>query len=56
MIPINESHIQQTLKSWQAHYNFGRPQSSLGQEFQIRDHRRPIFNRNDIGFRRIAES
>src|SRR5215472_1356754 len=30
MIPINEAHIRQTLKSWKVHYNFGRPHSSLG--------------------------
>jgi transposase InsO family protein len=30
MIPINEAHIRQTLKSWTAHYNGGRPHSSLG--------------------------
>jgi transposase InsO family protein len=30
MIPLNETHIQQTLKSWMRHYNRGRPHSSLG--------------------------
>ena len=30
MIPINEAHIRQTLKAWTAHYNSGRPHSSLG--------------------------
>jgi transposase InsO family protein len=30
VIPINEAHIRQTLKSWTAHYNSGRPHSSLG--------------------------
>jgi putative transposase len=30
MIPINEAHIRQTLKSWKVHYNSGRPHSSLG--------------------------
>ena len=30
MIPINEAHIRQTLKSWKVHYNAGRPHCSLG--------------------------
>src|SRR5262249_8146936 len=30
MIPINEEHIRQTLKSWKEHYNRGRPHSRLG--------------------------
>ena len=30
MIPFNEGHIRQTLKSWTAHYNRARPHSSLG--------------------------
>jgi putative transposase len=30
MIPVNEAHIRQTLKSWIAHYNRGRPHSRLG--------------------------
>ena len=30
MIPINEAHIRQTLKSWMAHYNSARGHSSLG--------------------------
>jgi putative transposase len=30
MIPVKETHIQQTLKSWVGHYNRGRPHSSLG--------------------------
>jgi putative transposase len=30
MIPISEAHIRQTLKCWVAHYNRGRPHSSLG--------------------------
>jgi putative transposase len=30
MIPFNEAHIRQTLKSWIVHYNRGRPHSSLG--------------------------
>jgi hypothetical protein len=30
MIPINEAHIRQTLKSWVVHYNRGRSHSSLG--------------------------
>ena len=30
MIPLNGAHIRQTLKSWTAHYNRGRPHSSLG--------------------------
>ncbi len=30
MIPLNEAHIRQTLKSWTEHYNCGRPHSSLG--------------------------
>src|SRR3989449_4421073 len=30
MIPFNEAHVRQTLKSWIVHYNRGRPHSSLG--------------------------
>jgi putative transposase len=30
IIPINEEHVRRTLKSWRAHYNLGRPHSSLG--------------------------
>ncbi|PYV68039.1 MAG: hypothetical protein DMG97_25825 [Acidobacteria bacterium] len=30
MIPINERHLRATLRSWVAHYNKGRPHSSLG--------------------------
>jgi len=29
MIPLNEGHVRQTLKGWLAHYNHGRPHSSL---------------------------
>lgn len=30
MIPLSETHIRQTLKSWTVHYNSARPHSSLG--------------------------
>jgi len=30
MIPLNEGHVRQILKGWLAHYNHGRPHSSLG--------------------------
>jgi putative transposase len=30
IIPINEDHIRQTLKTWTTHYNSARPHSSLG--------------------------
>ena len=30
MIPLNERHLRTTLRSWVAHYNKGRPHSSLG--------------------------
>ncbi len=30
MIPLNERHLRGTLRSWVAHYNKGRPHSSLG--------------------------
>jgi hypothetical protein len=30
MIPFNEAHVRQILKSWTSHYNKGRPHSSLG--------------------------
>src|SRR5437016_3179116 len=30
MIPFNEAHVRQILKSWTSHYNRGRPHSSLG--------------------------
>jgi hypothetical protein len=30
LIPVSESHLQRTLKSWLAHYNTGRPHMALG--------------------------
>jgi putative transposase len=30
LIPLNERHLQRILKEWAAHYNQGRPHSSLG--------------------------
>jgi transposase InsO family protein len=30
IIPMNERHLRKTLRSWMAHYNKGRPHSSLG--------------------------
>jgi len=30
MIPFNEAHVRQIIKSWTSHYNRGRPHSSLG--------------------------
>jgi transposase InsO family protein len=30
LIPLNESHVRRILKEWVAHYNQGRPHSSLG--------------------------
>jgi transposase InsO family protein len=30
IIPLTEAHLQKTLRSWLAHYNRGRPHSSLG--------------------------
>jgi putative transposase len=30
MIPLNESHIRMVLKPWVAHFNRGRPHSSVG--------------------------
>jgi putative transposase len=30
MIPFSEGHVRQILRSWSAHYNSGRPHSSLG--------------------------
>jgi putative transposase len=30
LIPLNEGHLRQILKEWVAHYNRGRPHSSLG--------------------------
>ena len=30
MIPLTEQHLRKTLQSWLAHYNRGRPHSSLG--------------------------
>src|SRR5215467_4874189 len=30
MIPLNERHLRTSLRSWVAHYNKGRPHSSLG--------------------------
>jgi hypothetical protein len=30
MIPLNETHIRQTFNTGAAHYNRGRPHSSLG--------------------------
>ena len=33
VIPLNERHLQMTLRSWVTHYNKGRPHSSLGPGF-----------------------
>jgi putative transposase len=33
LIPLNERHLQMTLRSWVTHYNKGRPHSSLGPGF-----------------------
>jgi transposase InsO family protein len=30
LIPLNERHLRGILKEWVAHYNYGRPHSSLG--------------------------
>jgi putative transposase len=30
LIPFNERHLRRILKEWVAHYNHGRPHSSLG--------------------------
>jgi putative transposase len=30
MVPMSEAHLQKTLRPWLAHYNRGRPHSSLG--------------------------
>ena len=30
LIPVNERHLRRILKEWVAHYNRGRPHSSLG--------------------------
>jgi transposase InsO family protein len=30
LIPLSEAHLRQTMKSWGAHYNRGRPHSALG--------------------------
>jgi len=30
LMPLSEAHLRQTLKSWVAHYNRGRPHSALG--------------------------
>jgi putative transposase len=30
LIPLSEAHLRQTLRSWVAHYNRGRPHSALG--------------------------
>jgi hypothetical protein len=30
LIPLNQGHLRQILKEWVAHYNRGRPHSSLG--------------------------
>ena len=34
VIPLNERHLQMTLRSWVTHYNQGRPHSSLGPGIQ----------------------
>src|SRR5881409_1001865 len=34
VIPLNESHIRMILKPWVAHFNRGRPHSSLGPGYQ----------------------
>jgi hypothetical protein len=30
MIPLNERHLRRALEEWVAHYNRGRPHTSLG--------------------------
>jgi len=30
MIPLSEKHLRRILREWVAHYNYGRPHSSLG--------------------------
>src|SRR5215469_8048817 len=35
VIPLSEKHLRTILREWVAHYNQGRPHSSLGQAFQI---------------------
>ena len=36
LIPLNERHLRRALRPWVAHYNKGRPHSSLGQAFPKR--------------------
>ena len=35
MIPLGEKHLRTILREWIAHYNQGRPHTSLGPAFQI---------------------
>ncbi len=51
LIPLNERHVRRILKEWVAHYNQGRPHSSLGpgiphpggyQQIQLCGHHIPI--------------
>jgi transposase InsO family protein len=41
MIPINERHLRQILRTWVSHYNRGRPHSSLGPGIPDPYHPRP---------------
>jgi transposase InsO family protein len=41
VIPLNERHLQMTLRSWVTHYNKGRPHSSLGPGFPEKSSDRP---------------
>lgn len=35
MIPLGEKHLRRILREWVAHYNYGRPHSSLGPGFPV---------------------
>ena len=51
MIPLNERHLRRTLRSWVAHYNKGRPHSSLGPGIPERSSASPLTRPQNRGHR-----
>jgi transposase InsO family protein len=51
IIPLNERHLRRTLRSWVAHYNKGRPHSSLGPGVPERSSASPLTRPQNRGHR-----
>jgi len=47
VIPLNERHLQMTLRSWVTHYNKGRPHSSLGPSVPEKSSDSPLIGPRD---------